>query len=274
MRDFGSTKRFIVLVVLLVALLAMMVFAGSVGSVTTPGQQFFVSAFTPITEITRAVTRNVTSFVSRYADVGSLSAENLELKAEISRLREELSDTYSALDEKEHEELAQLVKNREEEYDLLDCAVTARDPLGQFGDFTIDRGANDGVTVGDAVVAEYGLCGVVYAVTDNYSTVRTVLHPELNISAKVTGKSEIGIVVGDLQYASDGMTTLTLLPKDTSVSVGDLVVTTGDGGVLPPDFIIGTIDSLHLSSDGRTNTAIVESLEDLRRIETVFVVRN
>ena len=59
-----------------------------------------------------------------------------------------------------------------------------------------------------------------------------------------TGPQDIGIAGGDFALMGDGKLKLDSLPASCQLLEGDLVVTSGLGGYLPPDLVIGSVSEL------------------------------
>ena len=65
-----------------------------------------------------------------------------------------------------------------------------------------------------------------------------------------------------------------MIPLDSQVREGDLVITSGLGGNFPPDLVIGQVTSVSLSPDALNRVAQVHSLVDFDTLEFVLVVTN
>ncbi|KXK51108.1 MAG: rod shape-determining protein MreC [Chloroflexi bacterium OLB13] len=71
---------------------------------------------------------------------------------------------------------------------------------------------------------------------------------------------------------ASGNLRMTLLPQGANVQVGDLVRTSGLGGNLPPDIVIGQVTSTRQFESDIEQTAEVRSFIDFDRLEIVLVV--
>ena len=83
------------------------------------------------------------------------------------------------------------------------------------------------------------LVGYVSEVGPSYAKVTTILSPDLNVGAVEIRTKDTGNITGSVETAAKGLTQLELLPKDTQVKAGDIVVTAGTSGFFPQDIIIG-----------------------------------
>ena len=101
----------------------------------------------------------------------------------------------------------------------------------------VNAGTGEGVEAGMAVIDEHGVIGRVIAVGG--LTSRVLLASDLNsrIPARLERSDQNAIAVGRNQ----DLLSLTFLPIDADVVVGDRVVTSGHGGVFPPDLPLGRV---------------------------------
>ena len=56
--------------------------------------------------------------------------------------------------------------------------------------------------------------------------------------------------------------------------VGDQVITTGLGGVFPPDVLVGVIKELTPEASGKSTLAVIRPGADPRTVRHVFIITN
>jgi rod shape-determining protein MreC len=102
----------------------------------------------------------------------------------------------------------------------------------------VDKGAGDGVYVGQAVLDSGGVFGQVARVGQLTSEVILVSDPAHAIPVQInrTGLRTIAVGTGDLSRLK-----LPYLPTSADVIVGDLLVTSGLGGGFPAGYPVGTV---------------------------------
>ena len=66
----------------------------------------------------------------------------------------------------------------------------------------------------------------------------TILHPSFNAAGVVSRTRDNGIITGSADYAADGQCVLTNLERATETKMSEQVITTGLGGVFPPDLLV------------------------------------
>lgn len=104
----------------------------------------------------------------------------------------------------------------------------------------IDRGSTDGVAEGQAAFSGNGLVGRIVEVGQRAS--RTLLISDLNsrIPVRIETTRDRAILAGD----DTDQPQLIYLPNHTNIRVGDRVVTSGDGGIFPPNLPVGVVASV------------------------------
>ena len=116
------------------------------------------------------------------------------------------------------------------------------------------------------------LLGMVVEADPTSCKVMTILHPSFNAAGVVSRTRENGILNGNTTYAADGLCTLTNLERSTETRAGDQVITTGLGGVFPPDLLVGTVQDVVPEASGKSSIAVVRPGADPRTAKHVFII--
>jgi rod shape-determining protein MreC len=170
----------------------------------------------------------------------ALRAENVRLREQNERLLEWQSVARQlAL---ENAALRQLLSaNAEDEHPT---AVTARVVADAGGPFVqtviVNAGADQGVAKGMAAVNERGLVGRVIEVGRRSARILLLTDFNSRVPVMVEPSRDQAILAGD----NSREPTLTFLPLNPRLSVGDRVVTSGRGGVLPPGLAVGVVSQI------------------------------
>ena len=183
----------------------------------------------------------------------------------------------AASSDKSKEENAKLwkyyeLKKENPSYDILPAGVLRRDANDDFYSFTLDKGSTDNVEKNDPVITENGLIGWVSDVELTTCRVRTILSPDTKASAIDKKTSDNGIISGNAEYCDDNLTCLTKIAENNKIKVGDIVVTSGTGGVYPKNLIIGKVKELKFNSYDTTRYAVVEPYEDIRTVTSAAII--
>jgi rod shape-determining protein MreC len=191
------------------------------------------------------------------AERDALMAERanlIELAAEVEQLRELLGFQQSRPD-----------------LQLLQADVLTRDPQSREKFIVINRGSNDGIKVGMAVVSPYYVVGQVTAVEPDRSRVLLVIDAGFQTGARLQNARHEGIIYG--RWQAGGRVTMRHLPVDTEIIEGELVVTSGRTEHVPAGLVIGVI--LSESQDQLRNETELEVLplvdfDDLNAVTVII----
>ncbi len=228
---------------------------------------------TPMQRISTIVSNN--AIVAARSAAGSkeeLAEENRQLKKQVADLSKKLVNYYAY--QQENAQLRKFLdlKNSNQDFKPVAAAVIGRDPNDLFGQFTIDQGSRSGVSRNDPVVTEAGVVGWVSSLNSEYSKVTTILSPQTKISAMDRVNRETGVVGCDIRMADRNLIQLNYLSTGTTVKAGDLVVTSGIGGLYPHNLIIGTVKDVKNSSYDVSLYAEIEPAVDVKSVRDVMVI--
>jgi rod shape-determining protein MreC len=158
-----------------------------------------------------------------------------------------------------------------DQYNLVSAFVVSQDPNETGNWLEIDKGSNDGITVGMPVIVSKGiLIGRVQQVNSGSSQISLLTNPKSTINimdvasgAKGVAKGEYGLgIIFDMVLQTD------------SINVGDSVVTSGVGSEIPRGLYIGTIQEIHQSDDHLFQQAVLTAPLQVSKLQMVFVIKN
>ncbi len=201
-----------------------------------------------------------TNLTASQETLSQLQEENERLKAQNAQLAE------SAQAAQRLEGLLKLKSS----YDLT--GVGARVVSGSVDSGTttiaIDKGTTSGIAVGMPVTDSYGVIGQVSSVGPTSAVVRLVTDERSGVSAMVQSSR----AQGQLEGTGADELSLTLVRADQTVAVGDLVVTSGLGGVYPKGLLLGTVTSVERPSGALYYDITVKPAAAVGNLEEVFVI--
>ena len=96
---------------------------------------------------------------------------------------------------------------------------------------------------------------------------------EQQVAENATGKG-VDRAGGDFALMGDGKLKLDSLPASCQLLEGDLVVTSGLGGYLPPDLVIGSVSELRADDSDTSNYAILTPVADLNGLTEVCIIKS
>ncbi len=153
--------------------------------------------------------------------------------------------------------------------------VVARDPVNWWKSITIDRGSRDGIRTNAPVVTADGLVGRVSSVTFAQAQVVLVGDPDCRVSVLVGDEKnrEQGVVAPASSSPVDhALVDLSYLSRNSKLAPGQLVVTSGMGGVFPKGIVVGQIADFRNVGYGLYKEAQVRLAVNMNRLEEVFVL--
>ena len=275
MKDFFDTWKFKILVGIAVFLAAIMAYAGANGRLTAAPQEILSVAVAPFQRAAAAVSNGVSSLWEKYTNIDAILEENEKLTTENAELRGQMVDYDKLKAENEAYKALTNIQEQHPEMSYVSSFVIGRDPLDSFYGFTLDQGSLDGVEANDTITSDEGyLLGVVTEVDLTSCKVMTILHPSFNAAGVVSRTRDNGIITGSADYAAEGLCILSNLSRSTLTKANDQVITTGLGGVFPPDVLVGVVQELVPEASGKSTIAVLKPGADPRTVKHVFIITN
>jgi rod shape-determining protein MreC len=212
----------------------------------------------------------VQDFFTSPRDMASLRQRNTELENELADLQAQIIQLQQQV--AETEQLAALVDfsraNPENTYRA--AAVIGEDPSPFLHYVIINRGSNDGILRGMPVVTNQGLIGRIDAVIADAARVQLITDAASSVNVRLQNAETEASLVGSVT----GEVILDLIPQDTDVQQGDLVLTSGLGGGYPPDLIIGQVVNVRSRDFDLFKQATVQPVVDFNGLDIVLVIVN
>ena len=240
--------------------------------VLDPLQRAFsgVAAFTGDLFRTRREVRELRVEVEELREqVDTLTVENVRLKefeAEVQQLRALLNFVS---DYPISASLGAEVISREA-CDTFPCGdVVGVEPNPYLRYVTINVGSLQGVETGMPVVSGgAGLIGRVVQVGPRTAEVQLLTDTDSAVAALLQTSRITGLVVGQ----PDGTLRMEYIPQEQHIDVGDIVLTSGLGGVMPKGLVIGQVTEVLQMDYALFQSAVVRPAIDLSRLELVLVI--
>ena len=209
-----------------------------------------------------------------FAAKQELQEENEALKEEVAELEEKLNRV--SIDENELNELLSLYELDQlyYDYDTTAANVVANDSGNWFSTFLIDKGSSDGIEVGNNVIADGGLVGIVTEVGSNYARVRSIIDDTSNVSAMDLATSDYCIISGSLTTMNEKqqLEITDLEDSDDLAQVGDQIVTSNISDRYLPNIPIGYITEITEDANSLTKTGYIATIVDFEHLEKVLVI--
>ena len=232
--------------------------------------------FVPMQKGINTVGSWITDKSDHLKKLSDVMKENEELKQQVDSLTTELNTIK--LEQYELENLRELLNldQKYPSYDKVAANVIGKDGGNWFTNFTIDKGADDGIEEDMNVIAGSGLVGIVTDGGPNYAKVSTIINDTMKVSGMVTSTSDNLIVNGSLQNMNENMVIefSNLNDKDNKVTIGDPVVTSYVSDQYQQGILIGYISTLEMDANNLTKSGTITPAVDFEHIEEVLVILN
>ena len=212
--------------------------------------------FNAVHELSRLRDEN-RELTERLKNYQYLQRSNSEITKENNRLKEQLGFSTSL---KEKNYPAQII---------------GREPDSLYSAFTINKGSKSGIKKNMPVLAVQegivGLIGKVITVGSGTSLVMPVYDSKCYVSARIQNTRDVGLING--LGSSDSPLTMRYIKKRVlgELSIGDMIVTSGENGNYIQDIPIGTISKITVVDYDSSLDIEVTPVIDFARLETVIV---
>ena len=261
MRFFSLKNKMFGVVAVIALLFVLNIFSGNV-------RGFFLVFFSPIQGFFWDIGQTSSQFFSGLLHVSSLKQENMQLEEHMLKLQQELFSLEGVRQENEQLRKA-LSLGTEKKFSIISSGIIGKDPSQDI--LILDKGGIDGVQEGMAVItpgqAAVGRIGEVFETT---SRVVLLSHPASSFDAKIVREGVVGLVQGKGGYKAS----LDLIPQESRVIPGDIVVSASLGGIFPEDLLVGEVTEARTSDEKSFQQASLSLFFDVREAGLLFIINN
>lgn len=226
-------------------------------------------AFSPIQKGVGAITTPIGDFFEGLTNSSDLKSENRKLKQDLSKEKTKNQQYLGAISE--NEKLSKLLK--------LDSTIdvektTARVVTGSPSNFEstvqIDKGSDDGIVVGDAVIDGDGLVGRIIESSSTRSTILLLSDSSSGVGVRNSRSSIVGIAQG---VTSNDKLKLNFIDPDADIKTDDLLVTSGlQNGRFPANIPVGKVTTVKKDTNGLSSNVVITPLVNLTQVSVVSVL--
>lgn len=219
----------------------------------------------------------VVNFVDSVDELINTYHENQHLKRKIGEI-DELQVRIVDL-ETENEKMRQELELTEVlgDFDVVHATVIARNPDQWMETLTINVGLNQGLRENMAVMAGNGLIGRVIEVNPSSAKVMLLTTQQQNeskVAARIQTKEDSSAngIISSYDRRS-GNYIMTQVDPSAQISPGDMVITSGLGGVIPSQLLIGEVAETYMDDYGLFRVVEVEPAGEMTDIRFVTVIK-
>jgi len=232
-----------------------------------PFGTLILTALLPVQAGMAGIVDSVTTMWEQFTEIGGLRVENAQLRGRVDVLSREAAALHEQAASAGR--LERLLALREQiAYRAVAARVITRDPSRWFTTLTVDRGGLDGVARNSPVVTPDGVVGRVIEVTPTASRVLLIGDSRSALGVLIQRSRDAGVVEG----RGSGALHLKYLSRTVAVTQGDIVVTSGLGGVFPRGLVVGRVTTVTREEGALLQEAEVEPAAALDRLEDVLIL--
>lgn len=218
---------------------------------------------------TNVLAGNIYSLQSNVREYFKLQGINRQLVIENETLRNQQASSFLKTDQNIftfHDTLHQ------RQFTYINARVINNSVRDRNNYITLNKGRMQGVKPDMGVITHNGVVGIVKDVSNNFSSVLSTLHSDIQISAKLTKNNQLGTVLWEgYDYRT---ATMLYIPPHLELEVGDSIVTSGFSHIFPENVFIGTISDYEIRRGDNFYTIEIDLASDFNSLENVYVVKN
>jgi rod shape-determining protein MreC len=237
-----------------------------------PFEGLFLQLTTPIQRLVDNTTERIIDASASLRDLRDLRERNRQLETLVDQLMIENVRLKEAEAQNEDLRLKLAFAEAYPQYVLKTAEVRGRvigyEPNNFMSVLIVDMGRRDGVQKGMPVVTERGLVGHIHKVGANWAKVLLIIDPSSSVAALVQSSRAPGLVSGRLGQDL----VMDYIPQEETVSVGDVILTSGMNGNYPKSLLIGQVLEVEQRDIDPFQRAIVRPSVNFEKLETVLVI--
>ena len=157
-------------------------------------------------------------------------------------------------------------------YNVYDAEVVKNSIKSSRNYLIINKGSKDSIQKEMGVISSKGIIGVVSSVSENYSSVVSILNIDLNINAKFKKNNAFGSL--NWNGTNTNKVTLNNIPIINKVEMGDSILTGGMSTYFPEGIFIGLVSGYKIIQDNGYYEIDVTLNNRVANEINVFVIRN
>jgi rod shape-determining protein MreC len=230
-------------------------------------KKIVLEAAAPVHKILSLSVKSISDAWFRYVSLVGLEQDNKDLKNKINELKAELALYQEGY--LESQRLKKLLSLRDSyNYNFISARVIGREPAALSRSIMINKGSANGLKMGMPVIAPPGLVGRLTDVSWHASKVLLFTDESSNIDAVLQRTRTQGIIRG----AGSSGCILKYISKTQDVKEGEVVVSSGIGGVFPKGLQIGVVGRVDRQDAGLFLKISVNPFVDFSKLEEVLVL--
>ena len=230
-------------------------------------EKVLLTLSSPLMTVLSDTNRYLLSFWDDYITLVATGKENRALRESVRQLNVRVIESQDAV--LENERLKKLLGLKGTlQVPSVAAAVIGEESAPWFRSIVIDRGSVDGLSEGMPVLATSGVAGRLIKVAESSSRVLLLTDHASSISAMIQRSRARGVLKGK----GGGLCSLEFTVQEDDVKVGDIVTTSGVGGVFQKGRVLGEVTMVRKGEYGMFQTIDVRPAVNTYNLEEVLVL--
>ena len=226
-----------------------------------------ISITHPLLELQSQTTQFLKTQIQTVIEWPKLREENQTLRRELESLKAELVGLEEM--KRENGRLNTLLRLKQNVFKQARAArVIGRDPSHWSQFIVINKGSHDGVHKNTVLVHPDGLVGKVVANGPHSARAILLTDVESRASALNERTRDVGLIEG----MGSLVLKMTYLDRQSAIQVGDVIISSGLGGIYPKGIPIGKVEIVGSEKDRPTLYALVKPFVSFAKLEEVLCV--
>lgn len=202
-----------------------------------------------------------------YIRLADTHRENMRLREDIRGLNQRVVEGNEAL--LANQRLERLLDMKKSvKAPTVAASIIGEDVTSWFRTLVINSGSSSGIREGMAVISADGVVGQTIKVSPSTARVLLLTDHASGISATIQRSRARGVVKGK----GEMLCTLEFTTREEDVKVGDMVITSGIGGVFVKGLPIGEVTMVKRGEYGIFQTVTIRPAVNLSHLEEVMIV--
>lgn len=262
----NRTSKLTIIAVVIIVLLFFLHYIGALGFLENAVVYFTKPLLGAVYGLSNKIGDNYLALQSKT----ELLKENKSLKDQLMTL---LKEKNLYLTEKEENDFLrqQLHFFESAKYEYEIARVIGKSADAAQNALILDKGWSQGVALGYAVLADSGvMIGKILKVEKNYSIVLLINDDASKVAAKIKNKAKTaGVVEGEFGLGLK----MRLIPRAEQISENELIVSSGLESSVPPNLIIGQVESVQSAPEELFQEASIKMLFDPQKLFLVDIIK-
>lgn len=256
--------QFTIAFILAVALMAADHFGQILGNV----RGALLTTLAPIERVATFPQHAYTLITTDFTNIDNLERENQKLRTEnlLLKAKQQQLTTLELQVERLQSLLGTTGRITNQELQIANVIFYSNTPLSQF--ITLNKGALDEIKKQQTVIDSLGIMGQVIELTPSTARVLLITDPDHQIPVRIQRTGQRGI----LQGTGHDTTQLNFIPVNSEIKKGDILESSGLGGIFPPGYPVAKVTQIETQGDNPYFKVSATPVAQLNQSDKVLIL--